>query len=57
MRNKLLSVFCSSDEVIFDELDETVSVRVLLVVEVEAFSCLLDADRFLVGFVLQNKLL
>jgi hypothetical protein len=54
VRNQLFVVFSPANEMVLNKLNEAVRVRVLLVVEVEAFRSLLDSDSLLVGLVLED---
>ncbi len=45
------------DEVVSDEIYDSVGMRLLLVLEVESLMHLLDSDGLLVGLVAQNELL
>lgn len=47
----MLVVLGAADEMVFDELDQPLSVTVRLVLEVKAFCGLHNADSLLVGLV------
>lgn len=54
MGDQLLCAAVAHHEVLLDKLNQTLSVRVTLVLEVETVWRLNNTDRFFVGIVLEN---
>jgi hypothetical protein len=55
--DQLLVVLAPNHEVLLNKLNQPVRVRVLLVLEVQSFSCLHDIESLLVSLMLQDQLL
>ena len=55
--DELARVFVACHEVVADEVDDAVRMRLLLVLEVQSFVHLLDSDGLFVGLVTQDQLL
>ena len=57
MGNQLSAGLVASDEVVHDESDKSIRVRILLVLEIEPIVSLSDGDGLIVGIMFQNHLL